>query len=180
MTQDEFAEFRKLIGAVHDRNEMISSERAMFAREATRTIRKKNFRFAHGRGIQQKLPGRRISHRILDSNSKIEVAERHPRGFAAPTRLHELPAKWQARFERGARQWSALTLEAAGELKRSNRYANRHEAAFNFGESMSHVRSRKSGLSSILQEVTQIRRKPMSNSGPPIRLLVEGTKLKEK
>ena len=79
-----------MLGARDDGQEMIAGQQTRLAAELRAPVGNQDFRFAHAARIQKNLAGQRISRRVLRRHADRQVAERHPRGFAAPAHVQEV------------------------------------------------------------------------------------------
>src|SRR4051794_3661920 len=112
LPQRLLAERAQVLLALHDREEGVARELADDAREQAAPVRAQVRGPAEAAGVEQDLAGRRVARVVLEADAELELAERDPRGLAAPAHVDDLLLVRQQLRERGARLRRALLLEA--------------------------------------------------------------------
>src|SRR5438876_760248 len=103
-----------------DSREVIAGQGSGLAAEGGRAIGKEHFGLADAAGIEQQLAGGGITGVILVAEAGLQVAERNPRGFAAPARLHQLGPQGQQQPESGTGLRGRVAFPARCEAQRAN------------------------------------------------------------
>src|SRR4051812_13679713 len=69
---------------------MITGELPDFTGETYAAIREQDFRFAYPAGIDDDVAGRWEARMVLVGQSKVEITERNPTAFTAPSHVDDL------------------------------------------------------------------------------------------
>ena len=106
-----FPQRSELIFPLDDGEEVIAGELADFACKAHRPVGYKEFGFTNPPWVQEHLAGGRIACMIFMMQAEVQVSERNPAGFSAPSHVDDFLAVRQQRLEFGASLRSGRGLQ---------------------------------------------------------------------
>ena len=103
--------------AGHDREEVIAGEQAGLTGKLRAAVRDQKLCFAHAARVQQNLAGQGIDGGVLGRNANLQISERHPRGFAAPSHVQQIFLERQQLQKRraGQRRLCGFTTGSKGD-----------------------------------------------------------------
>ena len=81
--------------AFNDGQEVVAHQLSYFASEACSTVREEDFCLAEPAGVEQDFTRGRMTSMVFVANPQVEVTQRNPASFAAPTYMDELVVEGQ-------------------------------------------------------------------------------------
>src|SRR5437870_8967908 len=104
---------------------MIPRQLPHLAREQRRAVREQDLHLGDAAGVDEDLARRRVAGVVLVVHAKAPLAQRDPRRFAAPARVHEATPKRQQLADRRARLRCGLLLQTRLECEWARGYPER-------------------------------------------------------